>query len=77
MTLQTRDGADTAVFDYTDETSTFGDRLVLAREAAGLGQGELATRMGKGGLATAPVRYATREDPPGRSASHTTADPRD
>jgi transcriptional regulator with XRE-family HTH domain len=46
MTLQTRDGADTAVFDYSDETSTFCDRLVLSREAAGLGQGELATRMG-------------------------------
>ncbi len=38
----TLDGA----FDYTDETSTFGDRLVLAREASGLGQAELATRMG-------------------------------
>ncbi len=42
----TRSGADAAVYDYTDETSTFGDRLVLAREASGLGQAELATRMG-------------------------------
>jgi transcriptional regulator with XRE-family HTH domain len=42
----TRSGADAAVYDHTDETSTFGDRLVLAREASGLGQAELATRMG-------------------------------
>ncbi len=32
--------------DYSDSASTFGDRLVLAREAMGLGQGQLARRMG-------------------------------
>jgi transcriptional regulator with XRE-family HTH domain len=35
-----------AALDYTDATSTFGDRLALAREALGLGQDELAGRMG-------------------------------
>ena len=46
MTRDARDGDDVAVSDYTDETSTFGDRLVLAREAAGLTQALLASRMG-------------------------------
>ncbi len=32
--------------DYSDETSTFGDRLVLAREAVGLTQAQLAGRIG-------------------------------
>jgi transcriptional regulator with XRE-family HTH domain len=32
--------------DYSDETSTFGDRLLLAREAIGLTQAQLATRIG-------------------------------
>lgn len=32
--------------DYSDATSTFGDRMVLAREALGMSQGELAQRMG-------------------------------
>jgi HTH-type transcriptional regulator, cell division transcriptional repressor len=32
--------------DYSDETSTFGDRMVLAREALGLSQADLAQRMG-------------------------------
>lgn len=32
--------------DYTDATSTFGDRLGLAREAMGVSQGELAERLG-------------------------------
>jgi HTH-type transcriptional regulator, cell division transcriptional repressor len=32
--------------DYSDETSTFGDRLVLAREALGLDQAQLAHRIG-------------------------------
>ncbi len=32
--------------DYSDETSTFGDRLALAREAAGLSQAQLAGRLG-------------------------------
>jgi transcriptional regulator with XRE-family HTH domain len=32
--------------DYTDATATFGDRLSLAREASGLGQAQLAHRIG-------------------------------
>lgn len=32
--------------DYTDEVSTFGDRLTAAREAMGLDPEELARRMG-------------------------------
>lgn len=32
--------------DFSDETSTFGDRLVHAREAMGLAQASLAHRMG-------------------------------
>lgn len=32
--------------DYSDSTSTFGDRLVLARDAMGFGQAQLARRMG-------------------------------
>jgi HTH-type transcriptional regulator, cell division transcriptional repressor len=32
--------------DYSDATSTFGDRLALAREAVGLPQADLAQRMG-------------------------------
>lgn len=35
-----------ATEDYTDETSTFGDRLGLAREAAGVSQVQLADRLG-------------------------------
>jgi transcriptional regulator with XRE-family HTH domain len=31
---------------YSDETATFGDRLAGAREAVGLGQEELARRLG-------------------------------
>jgi len=45
----TTDDAETDTIDfedYSDSTSTFGDRLVLAREAMGLGQGQLARRMG-------------------------------
>jgi HTH-type transcriptional regulator, cell division transcriptional repressor len=44
----TTDSTDDAIEfdDYSDTTSTFGDRLVLAREAMGLGQGQLARRMG-------------------------------
>lgn len=34
------------VSDYSDETSTFGDRLTLAREALGLDQAQLAHRLG-------------------------------
>ncbi len=33
-------------FDWGDEASTFGDRLSLAREHAGMEQGELAKRLG-------------------------------
>jgi transcriptional regulator with XRE-family HTH domain len=32
--------------DYTDVTATFGDRLSLARETSGLGQAQLAHRIG-------------------------------
>jgi transcriptional regulator with XRE-family HTH domain len=32
--------------DYSDDTSTFGDRLVLAREAIGLTRAQLASRIG-------------------------------
>ena len=31
---------------YSDEAATFGDRLTAARESAGLGQEELARRLG-------------------------------
>lgn len=40
------DPDDDALDDYTDATSTFGDRLGLAREAMGLSQAELAERIG-------------------------------
>jgi transcriptional regulator with XRE-family HTH domain len=39
-------GAGRAADDYSDATSTFGDRLALAREAMGLDQAQLARRMG-------------------------------
>lgn len=32
--------------DYSDAAATFGDRLALAREAMGLGQAQLAHRLG-------------------------------
>jgi transcriptional regulator with XRE-family HTH domain len=35
-----------AALDYTDETSTFGDRLVAARESVGMTQVQLAHRLG-------------------------------
>ncbi|MCB2116812.1 MAG: helix-turn-helix transcriptional regulator [Rhodobacteraceae bacterium] len=31
---------------FSEETATFGDRLAAAREAAGLGKSDLATRLG-------------------------------
>lgn len=31
---------------FADDVATFGDRLLAAREAAGLGQAELATKLG-------------------------------
>lgn len=53
MTIETKDesarGADdheAAVADYSDAASTFGDRLMLAREAVGVSQNELAHRIG-------------------------------
>jgi HTH-type transcriptional regulator, cell division transcriptional repressor len=35
-----------AALDYSDETSTFGDRLVAARESMGMTQAQLAHRLG-------------------------------
>lgn len=46
MTIDSGDDDATGFDDYSDSTSTFGDRLVLAREAMGLRQGQLARRMG-------------------------------
>lgn len=46
MTTETAEHDPIDFEDYSDSTSTFGDRLVLAREAMGLGQGQLARRMG-------------------------------
>lgn len=46
MTMTTADDPDTALSDYTDETSTFGDRLTTAREAQGLDQATFARRLG-------------------------------
>lgn len=46
MALEAGEGDEDAARDYTDETSTFGDRLVLAREAMGLAQAQLAHRIG-------------------------------
>jgi transcriptional regulator with XRE-family HTH domain len=46
MTFDTQDDADTGTLDYSDAAATFGDRLVLAREAAGMTQAELAKRLG-------------------------------
>ena len=46
MTEAATDDGGTRAADYSDETSTFGDRLVLAREAVGMTQRELAHRIG-------------------------------
>lgn len=43
---ETTDDARAQAADYTDATSTFGDRLALAREAVGVSQKELAARIG-------------------------------
>lgn len=40
------DALDVPAADYSDETSTFGDRLTLARETLGLDQAQLAHRIG-------------------------------
>ena len=39
-------GRDDEIEDYSEATSTFGDRLGFAREAMGLSQAELAERLG-------------------------------
>jgi HTH-type transcriptional regulator, cell division transcriptional repressor len=44
--IDARGGEGTVVFDYSDKASTFGDRLALARELAGLDQPQLAQRIG-------------------------------
>ena len=46
MTIETAVAAEPAADDYSDETSTFGDRLVLARESVGFSQAQLGRRMG-------------------------------
>lgn len=42
----TAESPETVQSDYSDETSTFGDRLTLAREALGLDQPTFARRIG-------------------------------
>lgn len=44
--MSRRPAEEHALEDYTDATSTFGDRLGLAREAMGLSQTALADRLG-------------------------------
>lgn len=46
MSREARGGENVVVPDYSDNTSTFGDRLTLAREVAGLTQEILAARLG-------------------------------
>ncbi len=46
MTLAAEAETDTPGEDFSDETSTFGDRLAHAREAVGLDQAQLAHRLG-------------------------------
>lgn len=46
MEREAVEGGETPAADYSDETATFGDRLVLAREAMGMTQAELARRLG-------------------------------
>jgi transcriptional regulator with XRE-family HTH domain len=46
MMLEAEIGTDTSRPDFSEETSTFGDRLVHAREALGLDQAQLAHRLG-------------------------------
>lgn len=46
MTSETATAEKIAETDYSDETSTFGDRMALAREASGLSQAQLAGRLG-------------------------------
>lgn len=46
MTTTRADPSEAVLSDYTDETSTFGDRLTTAREALGLDQPTFAKRIG-------------------------------
>jgi len=46
MTMQEAVAERAADSDYSDESSTFGDRLVFARETLGLSQAQLANRLG-------------------------------
>jgi len=46
MTMQEVVAERAADSDYSDESSTFGDRLVFARETIGLSQAQLANRLG-------------------------------
>jgi HTH-type transcriptional regulator, cell division transcriptional repressor len=46
MLADASEGDERAALDYSDETSTFGDRLVAARESMGMTQAQLAHRLG-------------------------------
>ncbi len=46
MTLEAEAAVRSTSEDFSDETSTFGDRLAHAREALGLDQAQLAHRLG-------------------------------
>jgi HTH-type transcriptional regulator, cell division transcriptional repressor len=46
MSREPQPRGDSPVLDFTDDTATLGDRLTLAREAAGLDPGQLAQRIG-------------------------------
>ncbi|MEM7525962.1 MAG: helix-turn-helix domain-containing protein, partial [Pseudomonadota bacterium] len=43
---ETASNAGQALDDYSNEYATFGDRLAAARDAIGIGQGQLAKRLG-------------------------------
>jgi HTH-type transcriptional regulator, cell division transcriptional repressor len=45
MTFDTHDGEDAGTLDYSDAAATFGDRLILARDAAGMTSADLAARL--------------------------------
>lgn len=59
---QQEDQTMTEDFDWGDEASTFGDRLALARERAGMDQTQLAKRLGVK-LATIRNWEADRSEP--------------
>ena len=46
MSIHTAGSDPMTLDDFSETTATFGDRLVAAREAAGLGQTELARQLG-------------------------------